>query len=532
VPVHYDFNTFIENIDSMLRFLIRSKNIDFVIRKEGEMPRCLYGDDNRLRQVLINILNNAVKFTDEGSVGLTISVIDTSINFTIRDTGIGIKEKDIPMLFDAFTQVDMRKNRSQEGTGLGLSITKSFIELMGGIITVESVYGQGTVFHVSIPKTLGDETLIHSTGNNEQIIYAPDAKILVVDDNAINLNVARGLLQLHNISAETATSGRQAIEMIQNNHYDIVFMDHMMPEIDGVETTKILRAAGIDLPIIALTANAITGVKEEFLSNGMNDLLTKPINKALLNQVLEHWLPAEKIIKAAYNEFMTEEALVADENETLGDLKKSPKNFWRKIEQIPGLSVQIGLERISGQRDVYEKSLELTIKEIEKCDKSLNNFLTINDLRNFSIAVHGMKATLANIGAMELSAQAYKLEAAANQVDTSFCVLNLPSFLEGLRNLNSSLVEAFTEIKLNHGPMEISSVVPTVLPTILEKLALAFNEMDFLAIDKGIENLNALNPDGALKEEIEKIKFAVLMMDYEGALEIMRNLETPGGSLK
>ena len=509
VPGHYDFHLVIDNIESMVQFLAGSKGIDFNLVTKGEIPKCLYGDDIRLRQALLNILNNAVKFTDKGQVVLTISVTDAHIFFDISDTGIGIRQEDISMLFDAFTQTDMQKNRSKEGTGLGLAISKSVIEMMDGVIAVESVYGEGTTFHITIPKVLGDETQIHKAGENDYRIYAPDAKILVVDDNSVNLNVACGLLKLCKISAETAMSGQQAIDMINENQYDIVFMDHMMPGMDGVEATKIIRESGVKVTIIALTANAIAGAKEEFFAAGMDDWLTKPINKALFFKVLEKWIPPEKIVKAP-----------AESGER-GEAGKdgTQDEFRRSVEQIEGLSVRTGLQRIP-EWETYETSLRLLVNEIENCGKNLNKFLEAGDMRGFSIAVHGMKGALNFVGAQELSVLAYDLEIASDKEDFNFCASNMPPFLEGLNRLGGSIAQAFEKKNRNRAPI----VIPPELPAVFKRLAAALTEMNFLAIDEGIESLNEFDFDGMLKDEIERVKDAVLMMDYDGAKEIMRGL--------
>jgi len=367
------------------------------------------------------------------------------------------------------------------------------------------VYGEGTTFHITIPKILGEEALISGAGDNDYRIYAPDAKILVVDDNAINLNVACGLLQLCKIAADTAMSGQEAIEKINQNQYDIVFMDHMMPGMDGVEATKIIREMGVKITIIALTANAVAGAKEEFFTAGMDDWLTKPINKALFFKLLDKWIPAEKITRAPI-----------DADDSVEDVRDE---FRASIEQIEGLSVKAGLERNSGW-DSYKSSLRLMLKEIETCDRNLNDFLDSGDMRNFSISVHGMKSALAFIGASKLSALAYDLELAADKGDADFCASHLPPFLRGLRALGRSFAEAFAKENKKHGSIDI----PPELPLIFKRLEAAFAETDFLAIDEGMESLDALNPDGMLKDEIERLKDAVLMMDYDSAIEVMRNL--------
>jgi len=509
VPVHYDFVAMIDNIGAMAQFLANRKNITFKLAIRGEMPKCLYGDDVRLRQILLNLLGNAIKFTEKGSVGLTIDIKEKGVKFSVSDTGIGIKTENIPLLFEAFSQVDMQKNRMREGAGLGLSISRSLIEMMGGHITVESIYGQGTIFHFAIPKITGDENLIVSAADDQNVINAPDVKILVVDDNSINLNVTCGLLQLYSIVTDRATSGPQAIEILRNNSYDIVFMDHMMPEMDGIEATKIIREMGITIPIIAFTANVITDAKQEFLNAGMNGILMKPITKPALNRILEEWLPADK--------FSKESAATASVDDTVTVMNDS---FWKRVEQIEGLYVQTGLDRVSGQQDVYEKSLELMMSEAKNRIEKLTRFMAVSDLRNFSIEVHGLKGSLANIGAIELAAQALNLEIASDKSNTDFCSSNLPHFLSELEELCSSLASAFEIRNQEKAPI----VIPPELPGLFERIKTAIGMKNYSAIDRAMEALGSLNADVPLNDEIENIKDAVMMMDYEKALEIMEKL--------
>ena len=511
VPVHYDFVAMIDNIGAMAQFLANRKDITFKLAVRGEMPKCLYGDDVRLRQILLNLLGNAIKFTEKGSVGLTIDIKDKGIKFSVSDTGIGIRTENIPLLFEAFSQVDMQKNRMKEGAGLGLSISRSLIEMMGGHITVESIYGQGTIFHFAIPKITGDEKLIITAIDDRNIINAPDVRILVVDDNSINLNVTCGLLQLYSITTDKATSGPQAIEILRNNNYDIVFMDHMMPEMDGIEATKIIREMGITVPIIAFTANVITDAKQEFINAGMNDILMKPITKPELNRILEEWLPAGK--------FSKEPAETASVDDTMTVMNDS---FWEKVEQIEGLYVQTGLDRVSGQQDVYEKSLELMMTEAESRVEKLTRFIAASDLRNFSIEVHGLKGSLANIGAIELAAQALNLEIASDKSNADFCSSNLPHFLTALEELQSSLASAF-EIR-NQGKAPL--VIPPELPGVFGKIKTAIDMKNYSAIDRAMESLDNLNSEGSMNDEIEKIKDAVMMMEYERAVELMNELES------
>jgi signal transduction histidine kinase/CheY-like chemotaxis protein/HAMP domain-containing protein/HPt (histidine-containing phosphotransfer) domain-containing protein len=525
VPVHYDFDAMIDNIGSIAHFLTEDshKTISFNLVMQKRDPVCLYGDDMRLRQVLLNLLSNAIKFTENGHIQLEVNFTDTALQFTISDTGIGIPAESIPTLFDAFEQVDTVRNRNIKGTGLGLTISKAIVEMMGGHITIESEYGRGTSFHVEIPKVLGDTALVEHIDSKEVALCAPDAKILVVDDNETNLNVAYGLLRLFRITADTATSGRQAIDMIQQKHYDIVFMDHRMPEMSGVETTKLIREMGIDVPIIALTASAVVGAKDMMQEAGMNDYLWKPIVKTELIHLLKKWIPAEKLLDPS--EIPTD---TDDEDDTNEDVAASVKasasigadEFWEKLDHIEGLDLSLGLSRVDDQKDIYEKSLKYMIQEIEKYEKNLNAFLAANNMHQFGIAVHGVKGSLANIGAMELSSKAFALEKASDKTDSDFCAVNLPPFLEELNELGDKLKEAFSLICQSNGPIEI----PPELPPIFDRLLNAFGEFDFVRVEEELTVMDTLHVSGALKGEIEKIKDSAMMMDFDGATKTIQRL--------
>jgi signal transduction histidine kinase/response regulator of citrate/malate metabolism len=497
-PTHFSFVSFIDNISSMARLLAQNKGIGYIYKAEDKMPVCIYGDDTRMRQILLNILGNAVKFTDTGHVSFTVEVSEETLTFIVKDTGIGIKSEDVDKLFDAFTQADERKNRTKEGTGLGLSITKNLIEMMEGELTLESEYGKGSVFKIVLPKILGDEALI-SESTEVSPICAPAAKVLVVDDNNINLNVARGLLRLCKITPDTAISGRQAIEMISQNQYDLVFMDHMMPGMDGAEATAIIRDMNIDDPIIALTANVVAGMKESFMESGMNDLLVKPIDKSKFFKILADWIPKEKQLATAKNK-----------GETVLDAEYVA--FYEKVNAVEGLSAKVGLDMVSGQREVYETSLKLMFAEIDKCEKKLGAYLDNGDMLNFEILAHSMKGALSGIGALGLSECALGLEKAASAGDVGFCFDNLPHFIESLKALSSGIKSIFAE-----SDAPVQNVIPEELPEIFGYLKAAFGAFDFAAIAEGTERLNGINLSGEAGEAIERVKDAVVLMDYDAA---------------
>jgi len=509
VPVHYDFSMLIDSVSSIVQFLIANKDITFKLCTQEPVPACLFGDDVRLRQVLLNLLSNAVKFTEKGYVHLDVSFPDNTILIAVSDTGMGIRPEDIQSLFDPFMQADEEKNRKTKGTGLGLAIVKLIVEMMGGQVSVESEYGQGTTFYVELPLVLGDELLMHRVAESEISVCAPDAKVLVVDDNTVNLNVACGLLGLYKISADTATSGIQAIDMAQKSQYDIIFMDHRMPEMDGIETTGKIRELGIETPIIALTASVIVGAKEMMLAAGMNDYLGKPIIKAELSNIISKWIPAEKLIA------LDPDAAEAGETDSGED-----KEFWARVSKIAGLSVRTGLERVDGQRNVYEKTLKFMILEIEKSEKNLAEFLAAEKMDSFRIEVHGLKGSLANVGAMGLAEKAYDLEMESGKSDIEFCAANLQTLIDGIDALRAELQEAFSILRQTSAPPEI----PPEFPPIAERLLEAIEDVEMIAIDREVENLTGLKPNGALKEEIEYIRDAVMMMDYDGAAERIRKL--------
>ena len=312
VEVDYDVMTLMQDMYHIVSGKIEEKNLRLDITIDPTIPRSLHGDEIRMKQVLINLVNNAVKFTEQGSIHLTVGYErrddDILLKGSVRDTGIGIRPEDLERIFNSFEQSDTFRNRKKEGSGLGLAISRQLLHLMGGDIHVESVYGQGSNFHFEVPQLIVDESpcgafelseRLPRTGQTAeyQDFRAPGAKVLIVDDNLVNRKVAEGLMRPFAMQIDTAKSGKEAIEMVRQKEYHLIFMDHMMPDMDGVETTHAIRDLEGEyyknVPIIALTANAISGVKEMFLQEGMNDFIAKPINVKELSEKILSWLPFE-----------------------------------------------------------------------------------------------------------------------------------------------------------------------------------------------------------------------------------------------
>jgi CheY-like chemotaxis protein/anti-sigma regulatory factor (Ser/Thr protein kinase) len=285
----------------MFELMFQRKNIDFISEFSDDLPDVVYGDDKRIRQILTNILNNALKYTNNGKVIFRVQEnTDGQIRFEVEDTGIGIREDAIPRLFSAFEQLDLARNKGVIGTGLGLAITKKLCTFMHGSIEVESEYNKGSCFIVQLPLEVGSAKDLPIEDRKDSVQFkAPTAHVLIVDDIEINLQIAAYMLESFDITSDFAQSGLQAIEKVAARHYDIVFMDHMMPVMDGIEATKIIRSMegfGKDIPIVALTANAVRTAISKFLSAGLNDFLSKPIDIMALSQCLLKWLPQDKIV--------------------------------------------------------------------------------------------------------------------------------------------------------------------------------------------------------------------------------------------
>lgn len=312
VPVKYNLFTLLTDVFNMINMKAKAKNLDLTLDVDETLPAMLFGDDVRIRQILINLMTNAVKYTEKGSVTLKVtgkvSVDVVVLGFAVIDTGIGIKDEDREKLFAKFERLDTIKNRNVEGTGLGISITTRLLELMGSSLEVTSKYGEGSIFSfdlyqgieemVSI-KEASDRTINNEKEKSDTVRFiAPDAKILVVDDNMMNRKVFKKLLERLKVQVDDADSGESALKIVCENEYDIIFLDHMMPRMDGIETLHIMRAnticPNINTPVIALTANAISGSREFYLGEGFDNYLSKPISPAELEKMIFDLLPKEK----------------------------------------------------------------------------------------------------------------------------------------------------------------------------------------------------------------------------------------------
>lgn len=423
VMTQYHVKSLVDEVLNMMDVVASQRGLELRREFDMSMPCRYLGDEGRVKQILINLLNNALKFTKQGYVALSVTggrgeTEDTQrLLFRIEDTGCGIREEDLKEIFENFKQVDSRRNRMVEGTGLGLPITKHLVELMQGTIQVESVYGEGTTFIVEIPQKIVDSRPLSEISGTEvrkeeklEPFTAEDCKVLVVDDNAVNRKIAKIFLQSYGLEITEAESGAAAIELVRQTCYDIIFMDHMMPEMDGIEAVQIIRSEcgenGIRPVIIALTANAMEGVRKTFLENGFQDFITKPLDREPLHEALLRWIPREKIT----------------ESEAWLDVWKVDDSRSIEFQKvvIEGIDTDEVVRQYSGSIENYLELLNLYCLDGRRKLTILRELWEKRDYKTYGIEVHGLKSASANVGAMGVSVRAREQEKAVDRGDTAY----------------------------------------------------------------------------------------------------------------
>ncbi len=447
-PDYYDLTEVLRDAYMINAPKAEEKGLEFKLLSAPEIPRFLYGDNERLRQIIIQLVSNAIKYTAKGSVRLEADYypkdahhIDLIIH--VFDTGIGIKEEDKATLFDVFERFDRDVNNYASGAGIGLSVTKGLVELMGGTITLKSEYGKGSCFTVSIPQTVSD---FESMGMNVSEVTkarkkyvpsfaAPYALVLVVDDNEMNLKVAEGLLAPLKINTERATSGYEMLDMIAKNHYDAVLLDHLMPRMDGIVALRRMRAdkthPNQDTPVIVMTANAIRGMREKFLAEGFTDYLPKPIEPGALEEMMKRYLP-EKYI---------------EEIDTVPILEKTGDDEIT-LPRVSGIDLNEALKSSTGEKMVAELMRTFcrsSVTDLGELEEEYYRGVTANDaeaLELYKIRIHAMKNSAALIGAMNLSVMAKELEHAAGEGNTDYLKENHELFVKEYERIVSDLSDA------------------------------------------------------------------------------------------
>ncbi len=413
VPVSYDVSSLVNDIVNMVRIRAEKKKLRFIYEIDENIPSMLYGDDVRIRQVITNILTNAVKYTPEGYVQLRMNVVNIEndilqLEVSVTDTGIGIKEEDMDKLFASFQRLDQEKNRSIEGTGLGMSIVQRLLDMMGSELKVSSVYGSGSTFSFEIEQKIvkaepiGDfeqrfKAAAAEHTSDTVIRIAPKARVLVVDDNETNLLVAKSLLKRTKVNLDTAPSGAKCIELLKNNRYDIVFLDHMMPEMDGIETLKKIKEENLaaDTCFIALTANAIHGARQTYLDAGFDDYLSKPFTGMDIEKCLfGHISPS----------LCEEEVQIAEKNSEETSAKPA------EMDTNTLFSPEEGAKYTGGDIEAYNDILALYVRKAPELSQRIEKLFDEKDWKNYVIEVHALKSSSLTIGSKQLSELAKELE--------------------------------------------------------------------------------------------------------------------------
>lgn len=626
--VDYEPMSMVYDVANIIMTRLKDKDVELVLDVAPTLPNKLFGDNIRIKQVLLNLTNNAAKFTSHGRIIVKVEYqnLDSgeiALNVSVEDTGIGIKKQDLGKLFQSFQQLDSKRNRNIEGTGLGLAISQRLLNLMDGKIWMESEYEKGSKFSFSLPQKIVDKTPsisikevepclvvglisnpyvrdslssdvaklgvnyrglsgpkeldalpdnkkiflfvehplfsdrvevyvryhpqvttvllidfydhahynipnllilrkplfalniamilngeeMHFDGDADKKEFdfiAPDAHVLIVDDNTVNLTVAEGLLEPLKMQIETVTSGKAAIDKIMEFHYDIVFMDHMMPELDGVETTHIIRRFHPeydDVPIIALTANAVEGTKEMFCREGMNDFVAKPIEMRMLAAKVKQWLPIEKIQKV-YNVQGNDQHTKKSDPIVVGDLD---------------VSYALG---ILSSETLFWKVLKVFYRGIDKKAKLIKALEIEKDWTNYTIEVHALKNAARQIGAIQLSEMAAALEKAGNARDTGVLHAHTDEMI-ALYNSYLAMLKPFcAEEEKEEGQKQ--NIPPQQLSECFQRLSEAVDNLDMDEMEAVIEKMKEYHYEGEQQEIFGRLKEAVEEVDVEACVELMQ----------
>lgn len=527
----YDTCSLFHDLRISMENRIGHSGLELIYDIDQDIPCKLKGDMGRIRQVIINLVNNAIKYTEKGSVRFSVHVRQKNTDkvmlyYEVADTGIGIRKEDHKILFDAFQRMEMDRNRYVEGTGLGLTISQNLVNMMGGVIEVESEYGKGSRFFFTIEQTIIDPTPVSAVNYNGQkdnvtekeaecLFIAPEAHILLVDDNELNLVVAKELLKPLRMQIDTAENGLQAVKMVRGSQYDLVLMDHMMPVMDGIEAAKAIRALPEDkyqkLPIIALTANAMVDARKEFLNAGMNGFVAKPIDFARICNQLKLWLPKDLV-----RDVPKEEAkkLLADD---LSDREIQPE------DPQMGFSFEEGVKHC-GSKAALMKTIRIFYRTIDSKANKIEQCLKEGLISDYVIEIHALKSSALLIGAVPLSEAAKELEDYGKQGKTEVLEEKTPDVLTLYRDLKN-ILRPYAE-KEEDAKKEFSD---GEWITALQQIHQCIEQFDLDGVDQIMEQLEEYQVPECIRESMDQLRVYVADVSLE---EIMELTDTMTGLLR
>ncbi|SHK26635.1 Signal transduction histidine kinase [Selenomonas ruminantium] len=530
IPVDYDLSSMLNDLVNMIRIRADVKGLALEVEFDQETPKLLFGDEVRVKQVITNILTNAVKYTEKGTVTFSVSFEripeepdNVLLYVEIKDTGIGIKPEDMEKLFSKFERIEEKRNRNVEGTGLGMAITLNLLEKMGSSLQVESVYGVGSTFFFKLRQRvvkwepLGDykasyQALLKGHKKYREKFTAPEALALVVDDNPMNLTVFKGLIKKTQIQIDTANDGDEGLLLAREKKYDIIFLDHMMPRKDGIETLHELQAQedgpNMDTPVISLTANAISGAREQYMAAGFHDYLTKPIDADKLEDMLLDYLPKEKIQKAGAEVAAAQETLEVPDS--LAPLKGAG---WLDLAQ--------GIKN-SGSVEAYLPLLQIFYESVDEMAETIEGFYENRNLKDYTIKVHALKSSARIIGAKDFGEEAQMLENAGKAGNMDYIRMHHESFLETYRSFKVQLAEVFAA-----GETAVEDEKPEadrdLMEGVYEEVRAAAEDMDCDRLEDIFAEMEEYRIPAQDAELYKKLKQAAEHFDYESILSLLDN---------
>lgn len=533
VNVLYNPKTLFEEIAVLIESQAMSKKLKFEMQLPDDLPETLCGDSVRLREVLINLLNNAVKYTREGRILLQVGMERQEqcvlFEMHVHDTGVGIRKEKLETIFDTFEQADSVGNYNVEGTGLGLSIARKLTIMMGGTLTVESEYGKGSDFCMIVPQRLPDENDINRDESQKDdmalddglMLKTRDVNALIVDDNQVNLRVEKGILERYGMYVDLAESGAECLEKLGKMDYDIILMDHMMPGMDGVETFRKIRQGterNYNTPVLLVTANAIVGVRQEMMQVGFDGFVSKPIDTKMLEHELMKVLPADKTDIVAV-QVQEEDDREQEKTETL-------------IEQLRNMNVDtdMGLQYCGGEKEYLEIlniAAETTTDKLEKLMRCMED----EEWKDYTILVHSMKSSAANIGATEISRMAKELEQAGRSGDCDYIKAHTEEFVAGYSELIQLISESNADMdsqgeenvqEIHAGDMTDKDIEWS---DCMEQLAYLLSELEEEQAGQLINEMLAMKPDKQIRDTLEEMLDCLQNFDMEGAKARLRMIE-------
>ncbi|MBQ8031471.1 MAG: response regulator, partial [Butyrivibrio sp.] len=533
IPVEYELGSLMNDIVNMSEMRVREKSLKLFVDVDENIPHILFGDEIRIKQCMINIITNAVKYTEEGAVTLKVSYEEVKneeffdddedyidLRVSVSDTGIGIRHEDMDKLLTAFERIDVKRNRTIEGTGLGISIVTSLLGLMDSKLEVNSEYGKGSVFSFVISQKViswdkvGDfaQRVKESKGDThgyKESFQAEGARILVVDDTRTNLTVIEGLLKQTKMQIVTATSGMEALDLVKNDKYDIIFLDHRMPEMDGIQTFHAMKEMkdnpNRDTPVIALTANAISGSREMYFREGFTNYMSKPVDPMKLEEMILSYLPKDKVSRPGDMAYV--------DQESGNDIKE--KEVMQELLKINGIDINSAIDRCGSAVAVRDVMRDFWLSIDERAGR-IERYEMEKNIKDYTIYVHGLKSSARAIGALDLSEKAEYLEACGNGGDIDEIEVLTPELLSLYRSYDRKLEVLFAEDD-NGKPLISPEELEGAFASIKEFVSGSF----FDSADDIVEMLEGYRIPNDYKNKFLEIKRLLAAVDRDGLLNVL-----------